>query len=79
VTDEEDTDYETLIRHLLKGQCNNPVWVVAFNTGEGWSRDVSDDVADELRARCAPFCLIEGLVAANLVRSEAEAGNIIPI
>jgi hypothetical protein len=32
VTDEEDTDYETLIRHLLEGQYNNPVLVVAFNT-----------------------------------------------
>ena len=52
-TDEEDTDYNTLIRHLLEGQCNNPVRVVAFNTDEGWSRDVSDDVADELRERCA--------------------------
>src|SRR5262245_31800666 len=48
--DENDTDYETLIRHLLEGQCSNPVQVVAFNTDEGWSRDVSDDVADE---RCA--------------------------
>jgi hypothetical protein len=48
-TDEDDTDYETLIRHLLEGQCNNPVRVVAFNTDEGWSRDVSD----ELRERCA--------------------------
>ena len=52
-TDENDTDYETLIRYLLEGQCNNPVRVVAFNTDEGWSRDVSDDVADELRERCA--------------------------
>jgi hypothetical protein len=52
-TDEENTDYETLIRHLPEGQCNNPVRVVAFNTDEGWSRDVSDDVADELRDRCA--------------------------
>ena len=52
-TDENDTDYETLIRHLLEGQCNNPVRPVAFNTDEGWSRDVSDDVADELRERCA--------------------------
>ena len=50
-TDENDT--ETLIRHLLEGQCNDPVRVVAFNTEEGWSRDVSDDVADELRERCA--------------------------
>jgi hypothetical protein len=52
-TDEEDTDFETLIRDLLEGQYSNPVRVVAFNTAEGWSRDVSDDVADELRERCA--------------------------
>ena len=52
-TDENDTDYETLIRHLLEGQCNNTVRVVAFNTDEGWSRDVSDDVACEVRERCA--------------------------
>jgi hypothetical protein len=38
-TDENDTDYETLIRHLLEGQCNNPARVVAFNTDEGWSRE----------------------------------------
>jgi hypothetical protein len=34
-TDENDTNYETVIRHLLEGQCNNPVRVVAFNTNEG--------------------------------------------
>jgi hypothetical protein len=26
---------------------------LAFNTAEGWSRDVTDEIADELRARCA--------------------------
>jgi hypothetical protein len=26
--------------------------VVAFNTGERWSEDVSEDVASELRRRC---------------------------
>ena len=52
-TDEEDTDYETVIRHLLEGQYSNPIRVVAFNTAEGRSRDVSDAIADELRQRCA--------------------------
>ena len=33
-TDEEDTDYRTLIRHLLEGQYSNPVRVVGFNTAE---------------------------------------------
>ena len=71
---EEDTDYETLIRHLLEGQCTNPVRVVAFNTDEGWSRDVSDDVADELRERCAqrgevPDFLLDFLEAHDTGRS----------
>jgi hypothetical protein len=30
----------------------NPVRVVAFNASEGWSEDVSADVAHELRRRC---------------------------
>jgi hypothetical protein len=38
---------------LLDGQCNNPVRVIGFNTAEGWSRDVSEEVAHELRQRCA--------------------------
>src|SRR6516162_1855073 len=38
-TDENDTDYETLIRYLLEGQCNNPVRVVAFNTAAATTRN----------------------------------------
>jgi hypothetical protein len=52
-TDDEDTDFEAVVRHLLEGQFSNPVRVVAFNTAEGWSRDVSDEVADDPRERCA--------------------------
>jgi hypothetical protein len=39
--DYEATDVETVIRDLLTGQYNNPVRVVAFNTAERWSEDVS--------------------------------------
>jgi hypothetical protein len=46
------TDLECVITDLLDGQYNSPVRVVGFNTAEGWSRDVSSDVADELRRRC---------------------------
>jgi hypothetical protein len=51
-TDVEATDLETVIQDLLDGQYSNPVRVVAFNTAEGWSRDISADVAEELRRRC---------------------------
>ena len=46
------TDLETVLQDLLSGQYNNPFRVVAFNTAESWSEDVSADVAAELRRRC---------------------------
>jgi hypothetical protein len=51
-TDVEAADLETIILDLLSGQYKDPVRVVAFNTFEGWSRDVSADIAQELRRRC---------------------------
>jgi hypothetical protein len=51
-TDYETTDLETVVQDLLTGQYNNPIRVIAFNTAERWSEDVSEDVANELRRRC---------------------------
>jgi hypothetical protein len=51
-TDVETADLETVIIDLLDGQYRNPVKVVSFNTAEGWSQDVSEDIAQELRRRC---------------------------
>jgi hypothetical protein len=50
--DVELADLETVILDLLSGEYKNPVRVVAFNTFEGWSQDVSADIAQELRRRC---------------------------
>ena len=50
-TDEAGTSRATLIRNLLDGLYENPVRVVVFNTAEGWCRDVTVDIADELRRR----------------------------
>jgi len=50
-TDEDRTDYRTLISDLLTGQYDHPLRVVAFNPLEGWSRDASEDVAHELEQR----------------------------
>ena len=49
--DEEKTDRETLIRHLIEGQYDHPVRIVAFNTAQGWSRDVSTEIAREVVQR----------------------------
>ena len=51
-TDAENTGLEGVIADLLSGQYKNPVRVIAFNTTEGWSEDVSADVSQELRRRC---------------------------
>ena len=48
-TDADNADRETLIRDLVEGQYRQPVRIVAFNTTEGWSRDVTVDIANELR------------------------------
>jgi hypothetical protein len=69
-TDEAQADRRTLIRDFLEGQYENPVRIVAFNTAQGWSRDVTVDIADELRRRYveyaeAPASLLRFLEAAS--------------
>ncbi len=54
-TDKGRTDREALIRALVDEEFTRPVRIVAFNTAEGWSRDVTVDIADELRRRYAEF------------------------
>ena len=51
--DDAETDRVTLIRYLLEGQYENPIRIVAFNTVEGWSRDVTEDIANELQDVCS--------------------------
>jgi hypothetical protein len=69
-TDEAGASRTSLIRNLLDGQYEKPVCVVAFNTSEGWSRDVSVEIADELRRRFVeqddvPESLLTFMEAAN--------------
>ena len=49
----EQADKETVIADIASGQYEHPVRVVAFNTAEGWSRDVTEDVAREMLDRAA--------------------------
>ena len=50
-TDSAQCDRETTLKDLYTGQYNDPVRVVAFNTREGWSRDVSYEFATEIQRR----------------------------
>ena len=49
----EDTTLEAVIDDLLEGQYSNPVRVIGLNVSEGWVRDVSEEIAEKLRRRCA--------------------------
>jgi len=50
-TDEEGANRASLVRNLLDGQYEDPVCIVAFNIAEGWSRNVTREIADEVRRR----------------------------
>jgi hypothetical protein len=50
-TDELGSNRVWMLRSLIEGHYENPVRIVAFNTSEGWSRDVTFEIADELRRR----------------------------
>jgi hypothetical protein len=47
-TDEADADRETVIADIISGQYKKPVRVIAFNTAEGWARDVTEEIAREI-------------------------------
>ena len=42
---EPHTTERNVIENMLHGQYDKPVQVVAFSIAEGWSRDVSEDIA----------------------------------
>ncbi len=48
----ERTDIEVIITDLLSGRFNDPIGIVAFNTLEHWTKDVSKDIAREIQCRC---------------------------
>jgi hypothetical protein len=51
-TEIERSDFETVISDFMRGEFNDPVRVVAFNTLEHWADDVSGQIAEEIQARC---------------------------
>jgi hypothetical protein len=68
-TEVERADLETIIADLMSGQFNDPICVVAFNTLEHWSEDVSRDVALEIQTRCD----IEGEDVPESIRDFVES------
>jgi len=62
VETEPVTTEADIVHNMLTGQYDDPVDVVAFSVGEGWARDVSEDVAGAVveRARAEERTFPEG-------------------
>jgi hypothetical protein len=52
-TDVLDDSFEAVITDLLDGEYTNPICVIAFNTTNGSSHDISEVVVVEVRAHAA--------------------------
>jgi hypothetical protein len=48
----ERNDIEATIDELVAGCFNDPIQVISFNTLEHWMKDISGEIAGEIRARC---------------------------
>ena len=60
-------------KDLMSGQYKNPVRVIAFNTTERWSEDVSEDVASEIRHRCdLQMCDVPSVIQDFVERHEGS-------
>ena len=44
-TDPSEADRDTIVRNMIEGQYARPLRVIALNPSEGWSRDVSEEIA----------------------------------
>jgi hypothetical protein len=62
-TDEAETDEATIVENILSGQYSHPVRVVAFNTAEGWARDVTEDIARAILSKAHSEPRSIGIVA----------------
>ena len=51
-TEIERADLETVITDLPSGRFRDPVRVVAYNTLEHWSEEMSAEISREIQARC---------------------------
>jgi hypothetical protein len=46
-----EANHNTIVRNMISGEYEDPLRVVAFNTVEGWSRDVSQEIAYDVLDR----------------------------
>jgi hypothetical protein len=70
----ERADLETAIGDLLAARFNNPARVIAYNTLEHWTEDVSAPIAVEIQARTD----IDGQPVPEHLKDFVEAHGALP-
>jgi hypothetical protein len=50
-TDLAEADLGTIVRNMISGEYRDPLRAIAFDTVEGWSRDVSEEIAYDVLDR----------------------------
>jgi hypothetical protein len=65
----EESDFEAVLADMMAGTFIDPIRVVAFNTLEHWSDDISSNVAQEIQCRCD----IEGAAVPQYLEGFMEA------
>lgn len=66
-TDDNKADESSIVTRITVGEYSCPLRVVAFNTAEGWSRDVTEDIAWEVSHRARREGRSLGTVARGFV------------
>jgi hypothetical protein len=73
--DEAEANEAAVIAGILTGEYKHPLRVVAFNTDEGWSRDVTSEVALKLSEAAAREDCSLGSSAREFVERAGNAGE----
>jgi hypothetical protein len=78
-TDELEADEKAVIESILSGQYSHPLRVIAFNTAEGWARDVTEDIAreavDRVRSETRPIGKATQEFLEHTVREDVAVGD----
>ena len=72
-TDETKADEATVVENILTGQYSHPLRVIAFKMAEGWTDDVTEDIAIAVLSRARSDHRLIGKVAKDFVESALGA------
>jgi hypothetical protein len=64
--DEELANEPTIIDWIADGQFNHPIRIVAFNTSENWSRDVTANIASRFAMKGALWAMLRESLSKEL-------------